>query len=96
MSAASIAAAAGAWTLSGDLNFDTAEATLAAAGASPLPESGVVACEGIVAVDSAALAVLLAIRRRAVAEGRSLAFRGVPKAIAALATLYGVEALISA
>jgi phospholipid transport system transporter-binding protein len=45
-------------------------------------------------LDSAALAVLLEIQRLAVAWGRSFVVRGVPSKLAALAKLYGVDALL--
>lgn len=44
--------------------------------------------------DSAALAVLLDCRRLATALGRPLIVRGMPPKLLALATLYGVEALL--
>jgi phospholipid transport system transporter-binding protein len=45
-------------------------------------------------LDSAALAVLLEIDRLAGAWGRSFAVRGAPPKLAALAKLYGIEALL--
>ena len=44
--------------------------------------------------DSSALAVLLEIQRLAVAWGRAFVVRGVPAKLAALAKLYGVDALL--
>ena len=45
-------------------------------------------------LDSAALAVLLEIERLAVAWGREFAIRSAPSKLAALAKLYGVDALL--
>jgi phospholipid transport system transporter-binding protein len=45
-------------------------------------------------LDSAALAVLLEIERLALAWGRSFVVRGVPAKLAALAKLYGVDAIL--
>ena len=44
--------------------------------------------------DSAALAVLLEIDRLAEARGRSFSIRSAPRKLAALAKLYGVDALL--
>ena len=55
-----------------------AGAVLAAANALPLPASGEVDLAGVGAVDSASVAVLLALKRRANDEGRPLAFVNVP------------------
>jgi ABC-type transporter Mla MlaB component len=52
------------WTFRGELTFDDAMAVLDAAAALPLPKSGVVDLSGLAHADSAALAVLLALRRR--------------------------------
>ena len=45
---------------------------------------------------SAALAVLLALRRRAIAEGRKLAFAAVPPMLDSLARVYGIEEFLVA
>lgn len=86
----------GRWTYSGALTCANAGAVYAAACAMPLPAAGEVDLQRIGAVDSATVAVLLALRRRANEEGRRLAFVNVPAAIAALAKLYGVEELVAA
>ncbi len=82
------------WIAAGALTFDNAVAAHAAAQALPLPASGVVACEGITAADSAAVAILLAVKRRAAAEGRAIVFADPPAELATLAALYGVEAIL--
>lgn len=46
--------------------------------------------------DSSALAVLLEFRRTVMAKGQSFSVRGLPKQLADLASLYGIEALLPA
>jgi phospholipid transport system transporter-binding protein len=59
------------------------------------PDSGVVVDAGNLKVfDSAALAVLLECHRLADAWGRAFSVRNAPPKLAALARLYGVEALL--
>ncbi len=89
--AGAFAAAGDRWTFSGVLTFDDAVAALAGADALPLPASGTVDLAGLAHADSAALAVLLALKRRAAAESRPLAFTGVPPLLASLARVYGLE-----
>ena len=84
------------WTVSGALVIANARAALAQARALPLPSSGVVDVARIGAVDSSAVAVLLAVKRGAAAQGREIAFAGVPEALASLASLYGVEEILGA
>lgn len=92
-----IADAAGArWTYVGSLTFAEAGPVLTAALALPLPAEGVVDCSGIDAFDSTAVAVLLALKRRAAAEGRQLVFTGLPARLEALAALYDVEEILAA
>ena len=82
------------WIAAGALTFANAGPVLAGARALPLPTTGVVECSGIAAVDSAAVALLLAVRRGARAQGVTLVFTGVPAALATLARLYGVEEIL--
>ena len=82
------------WIVAGALTFANAGPVLAGARALPLPTTGVVECGGIAAADSAAVALLLAVKRGATARGASLVFTGVPAALAALASLYGVEEML--
>ncbi len=49
---------------------------------------------GVGQVDSSALSLLLAWRRQAEAEGRSLCFRNLPESMRSLAELYGVDDLV--
>jgi len=84
------------WTFAGQITFDNAMPVLEAAGALPLPGSGIVDLAGMAHADSSALAVLLALRRRAVAEGRGIAFASVPPMLASLARVYGIEEFLAA
>jgi phospholipid transport system transporter-binding protein len=89
--------AAGArWSYSGALTFANASGVFAAADAMPLPSAGEVDLSGLVAVDSSAVAVLIALSRRAQEEGTPLVFAKVPAALRALADLYSVEDLLTA
>jgi phospholipid transport system transporter-binding protein len=82
------------WTYRGSLTFDNAASVREAASALPLPKSGRVDLSGLDLADSAALAVMFALRRRARSEHHKLAFEGVPTGLAALARVYGVEELL--
>jgi phospholipid transport system transporter-binding protein len=82
------------WTYAGTLTFENAEAVLEAAHALPLPKRGVADLGGLAHVDSAALAVMLALKRRAEGEGAPLAFASVPDTLVSLARVYGVDALV--
>lgn len=89
-------AAGDRWQFAGTLTFDDAAAVFAGAQALPLPASGIIDLTGLEHADSAALAVLLALRRRAATEGRDLAFAGMPATVASLARVYGIEELFAA
>ena len=88
-------AAGGRWTLSGALTMDSAAEVLSASREAPLPSSGVISLGGVEQVDSAGVAVLLAWKRRAAAEGKPLSFADIPPNLAALAELYGVVELLA-
>ena len=83
------------WSIEGALTIDSAARVFAASRDAPLPSSGIVALERVRAVDSSAVALLLAWKRRAADEGKALAFTGTPLNLAALAALYGVEELLA-
>jgi len=83
------------WSFEGALSFDDATRVLAAASTLPLPASGVVDLSGVAHADSAALAVLLALRRRATAEGKRLTFVSVPPMLDSLARVYGIEDILA-
>ncbi|MFO1317330.1 MAG: STAS domain-containing protein [Burkholderiales bacterium] len=89
--AGAFAAAGDRWTFSGVLTFDDATAALAGSDALPLPASGAIDLSGLAHADSAALAVLLALKRRAAAERRAIAFTGIPPLLESLARVYGLE-----
>lgn len=83
------------WTFAGTLTFYDATAVLGATAGLPLPASGQVDMSGLLQADSAALAVLLALKRRADAEGRELAFVALPPFFESLARVYGIEDLFA-
>jgi phospholipid transport system transporter-binding protein len=84
------------WTFVGALTYASAGAVLAAATRMPLPATGEVDLADVDAVDSAAVAVLVALKRRAASEGRPLTLANPPTALTALAQLYGVEEILVA
>jgi phospholipid transport system transporter-binding protein len=84
-------ATAEGWRFQGTLTMDTAAAVMASADALPLPETGRVDLGGLVQGDSAALAVIMALRRRASSEKRELRVENIPKALLSLAVAYGVD-----
>lgn len=89
------AAAGQSWSYNGALTFADAAAVLEATQTLPLPESGVVNLAGLLQADSAALAVLLALKRRAAAEGRTLVFTAMPATLDSLARVYGIDDLLA-
>jgi phospholipid transport system transporter-binding protein len=80
------------WRYEGALTLDNAASVMAIADAMPLPTSGRVDFGGLAPADSAALAAVLALRRRAAAEGRPLRTDNLPPA---LAVVYGVDELVA-
>lgn len=58
--------------------------------------SVVVDARALSVFDSSALAVLLECRREALSEGKQFGVQGLPQALSAMATLYGVDALLEA
>lgn len=82
------------WIFRGGLTFDDAARVLDAVRDVPLPTSGHVDFAELHAADSAALAVLIALKRRASAERHKLVFDGLPAGVVALARVYGVDDLI--
>ena len=84
------------WVYAGSLTFANAGSVLAAAKALSLPTGGDVDLDELDGIDSSAVAVLLALARRAAEEARPLRFVRVPAAVAALAEVYGVEWILGA
>ena len=82
------------WTYAGELTSANAGPVLAAAAALKLPDTGEIDLRDVEGIDSAAVAVLLALKRRAADEGRPLRFVGIPPSLASLADLYGVEEIL--
>jgi phospholipid transport system transporter-binding protein len=90
-----VAAGGGArWTFEGALTFANAAAVLQDATTLAPPASGVVDCAGVGHVDSAAVTVLLAVKRRAAEAGVELSFVNAPPALRSLADVYDVDVLL--
>ena len=83
-----------AWRYDGALTFDNAGVVLDSSRALVLPTSGRIDLSSMGHADSSALAVIFALKRRAKAEDRVLAFEGVPSSLASLARVYGVDGLV--
>jgi phospholipid transport system transporter-binding protein len=79
---------AGVAMLEGDLVLDTATRLLATGEAAINAGSTVFDLSGVGRMDSSALSLLLALRRRA--DGKTLQFRNVPESMTSLARLYGI------
>ena len=84
------------WAFVGALTYANAGGVLAAAARLAMPTTGEIDLADIGAIDSTAVAVLVALKRRAAEESRPLAFVNVPAALTALANLYGVEEILVA
>ena len=82
------------WLFAGALTLDDAAAVLEASKQLPLPVDGVVDFGGLMQADSAALAIMMALKRRAAAEGRALTIRGMPASLRSLAVVYGIDNLL--
>ena len=82
------------WVFQGTLTMDDAARVLDDAEALPLPAQGIVDFRGLLQADSAALAVMIALKRRATEEGRTLKLRSLPEGLKSLAIVYGVEKLL--
>ena len=79
------------WRLEGALTLGNARELFDQAQRLPPPSSGEIDCTALTAVDSAAVAVLLTLKRRAPG---GLRFTGVPLALHALADVYAVDDLL--
>lgn len=79
---------AGVAVLEGDLVLDQATRLLADGEAAIDAGSTVFDLSGVGRMDSSALSLLLALRRRA--AGKTLQFRNVPESLTSLARLYGI------
>ncbi len=82
------------WTYAGALTFKNAGAVLELARRMALPTRGEVDLTDVDAIDSAAVAVLVALKRRAAEEKAPLQFVNIPPALVALADLYGVDQIL--
>jgi len=74
--------------LAGDLVLENATRFLAEAEAAIAAGSTVFDLAGVARMDSSALSLLLALRRRA--DGKDLQFHHVPESLTSLARLYGI------
>ena len=88
-------AAGDRWTYAGTLTFANATAVFEASRDAALPAAGSVDLSGLGHADSTALAVMLALKRRAAREGKNVAFASVPPGIVRLARVYGVRDLLA-
>ena len=93
--AAGFVATDGGWCYTGDLTLDNAAAVLEASSTLALPAGGAVDVSGLRHADSAALAVLIALKRRAAREHVELALEGMPQPLRSLAMVYGVDELVA-
>ena len=84
----------GSWSFAGSLTLDNAANVLEASRALALPAGGYVDFSAMTQADSAALAVMISLKRRAVSEGRTLRIAGLPATLRSLANVYGVEDLV--
>ena len=84
------------WSYIGSLTFANAGAVLEGAAGMALPADGEVDLENLGAIDSSAVAVLLALKRRAEDERKPLRFVRVPAALVALTEVYGVAPMLGA
>ncbi len=80
---------AGVAMLAGDLVLDNATRLLAEGEAAIGAGSTIFDLTGVGRMDSSALSLLLALRRRA--NGKSLQFRNMPDSLTSLARLYGID-----
>jgi phospholipid transport system transporter-binding protein len=84
-----------AWRYRGALTFDNAAEAYAASQKLPLPTSGRVDLAQVTHLDSSALAVILAIMRRAGEAHLAISLVHVPAASVTLAKVYGVAELFT-
>jgi len=82
------------WVFQGTLTMDDAARVLDDAEALPPPSQGIVDFRGLLQADSAALAVMIALKLRATMEGRALTLTSLPEGLKSLAIVYGVEKLL--
>ena len=82
------------WRFTGTLTFDDAARVFAASKSMALPANGVVDFAGMEQADSSALAVVMALKRRAAAEGHRLSIERLSAPLRSLAVVYGIENLL--
>lgn len=82
------------WRVEGPIKMDTASALLDDAEGIWHSETRRIDLSGISDADSAAIAVLLAWKRRANREGKEISFHGATDSVRSLANLYDVADLL--
>ncbi|MEP7206091.1 MAG: STAS domain-containing protein [Casimicrobiaceae bacterium] len=82
------------WVSTTAITFGNAAQVLEESRTLPLPKEGIVDCSALHPVDSAAVATLLSLKRRARVEGCPLTFINITPSLHTLADLYGVEELL--
>ncbi|MDQ6621628.1 MAG: STAS domain-containing protein [Pseudomonadota bacterium] len=82
------------WVCGGPITVENAGPVLEASRTLALPRSGIVDCDALHPVDSSAVAVLLALKRRALEEKVALSFVNITPSLHTLSDLYGVEELL--
>jgi phospholipid transport system transporter-binding protein len=94
--ATSLQTAGDRWEVAGSMTMDSVATLLEASQPLVTPQAGVVDLARVEHVDSAGVALLLAWKRRAAAEGKPLQFTHVPASLTSLAQLYDVEDMLTA
>lgn len=84
------------WVCRSALTLATSAAAMKQSESLALPASGTIRFSENVEADSSALAVMLALVRRAEQESRTLKFEKVPQTLQTLAHVYGVDTLLFA
>ena len=83
------------WICGGPITFANAGPVLEASRVLAFPPTGVIDCDALHPVDSAGVAVLVALKRRAARENVRLTFVNITPSLHTLADLYGVEELLT-
>jgi phospholipid transport system transporter-binding protein len=84
----------GGWSFAGALTLDNAAGVLEASRSIALPADGSIDFSAMTQADSAALAVMMSLKRRAASEGCTVRIAGLPATLRSLANVYGVEDLV--
>lgn len=82
------------WLVTGDILMDNANTVLSESNVLAMSSHLQIDFSGVTEADTAALSLMMEWQRRAVLLNSSISFVHVPKALASLATLYGVAEFI--